>query len=71
MQGLSINAMRVGLQYRLVNFDEVYEFETLKKLQEDNFLLKDLHTLEKYELHDLVKYGRGKDFEIRELNPNV
>lgn len=71
MQGLSINAMRVGLQYRLVNFDEVYEFETLRKLQEDNFLLKDIHTLETYELNDLVKYGRGKDFEISEFSPNV
>lgn len=70
MQGLAVNAMRVGLQYRLVNFDETYEFETIRKLQEDNFLLKDLHTLEKYELNDLMKYGRGKDFEITELNPN-
>ncbi|GAA0891603.1 hypothetical protein GCM10009122_12820 [Fulvivirga kasyanovii] len=67
MQGLSINAMRVGWKYRLRNFDETFEFETLKKLNSENFLLKDLHTLEKYELHDLVKFGRGKDFEIREL----
>lgn len=67
MQGLSINAMRVGWRYRLVNFDETYEFETLKKLNNDNFLLKDIHTLEQYELRDLVKFGRGKDFEIREL----
>lgn len=59
--------MRVGWKYRLRNFDETFEFETLKKLNSDNFLLKDLHTLEKYELHDLVKFGRGKDFEIREL----
>ncbi|MBL6444947.1 hypothetical protein JMN32_01410 [Fulvivirga sp. 29W222] len=67
MQGLSINAMRVGWRYRLRNFDETYEFETLQKLNSENFLLKDLHTLERYELHDLVKFGRGKDFEIREL----
>lgn len=59
--------MRVGWKYRLRNFDETFEFETLKKLNSENFLLKDLHTLEKYELHDLVKFGRGKDFEIREL----
>ncbi|UII33525.1 hypothetical protein LVD17_06775 [Fulvivirga ulvae] len=67
MQGLSINAMRVGWKYRLRNFDETFEFETLKKLNSENFLLKDLHTLEKYELHDLVKFGRGGDFEISEL----
>lgn len=68
MQGLSINAMRVGWRYRLKNYDETYEFETIKKLNNDNFLLKDLHTLEKYELLDLVKFGKGKDFEIREMD---
>ena len=67
MQGLAINAMRVGWKYRLVNYGETYEFETLQKLNRDNFLLKDLHTLEHYELRDLVKFGRGKDFEINEM----
>ena len=59
--------MRVGWKYRLINFEETFEFETVKKLNDDNFLLKDLYTLEQYELHDLVKFGRGNDFEIREL----
>lgn len=68
MQGLAINAMRVGWRYRLINFGEVYEFETIKKTTNDDFLLKDIHTLEQYNLNDLVKFGRGKDFEIRELD---
>lgn len=67
MQGLSINAMRVGWKYRLRNYDETYEFETLRKIDTENFLLKDIHTLEQYELNDLVRFGKGKDFEIREL----
>ena len=28
-KGLSINAMRVGWKYRLKNYDETYEFETI------------------------------------------
>ncbi|UII28601.1 hypothetical protein LVD15_09300 [Fulvivirga maritima] len=66
-QGLSINAMRVGLKYKLVNYGEVYEFEILKRISDNNFLLKDLYTLEQYEIHDLVRFGRGDDFEIREM----
>lgn len=67
MKGLSINAMRVGWRYKLVNYGEVYEFETLKRINDENFLLKDLYTLEQYEIHDLVRFGRGDDFEIREI----
>ncbi len=67
MKGLSFNAMRVGWKYRLVNFGDVYEFEVLKPLEKDNFRLKDLATLEEYNLHDLVQFGKGKDFEVREI----
>ena len=58
MKGLSFNAMRIG---------DVYEFEVLKPLEKDNFRLKDLSTLEEYNLHDLVQFGKGKDFEVREI----
>jgi hypothetical protein len=29
--------------------------------------VKNIHTLERYLLKDLIKFGQGKDFEIREL----
>ena len=67
MKGLSFNAMRVGWKYRLVNFGDVYEFEIVKSLGGDNFRLKDLVTLEEYDLHDIVAFGKGKDFEISEI----
>ena len=67
MAGIAIETIRVGQQYRLVNFDEVFEFEVLRKVSEKNFSLKDLHTLEKYQLQELIKFGKGKDFIILEL----
>ena len=67
MAGIAIETIRVGQQYRLVNFDEVFEFEVLRKVSERNFSLKDLHTLEKYQLQELIKFGKGKDFIILEL----
>jgi hypothetical protein len=64
---ISFDVIRVGQKYYLQNYGERHEFEVLEKKAGDNFLLKDIHTLEKYELYDLIRYGKGKDFEIYEL----
>lgn len=68
MAGLAFGALRVGKKYRLVNYDERYEFEIERILTNGDFKVKDLHTLERYLLKDTIKFGRGKDFEIRELD---
>ncbi len=67
MKGLSFSALRVGHRYRLVNYSDVYDFEIERALLREDFLVKDLHTLERYKLKDVIKFGKGKDFEIREL----
>jgi hypothetical protein len=67
MAGLSFDVLRVGKKYRLVNLDDTYEFEIERILSNGDFKVKDLHTLERYLLKDTIKFGRGKDFEIREL----
>lgn len=59
--------MRYGKKYRLVNFGELYEFEVLEVKGGDQFLLKDLFTLETYTMEELIRYGKGEDFEIREM----
>lgn len=67
MAGISFDNIRVGKQYFLRNFDDVFEFEVMESLSDKNYRLKDLHTLEWYELDDLIRWGKGKDFEIREI----
>jgi hypothetical protein len=67
MAGLSFNALRVGKKYKLINFGDTYEFEVERILINDDFKVKDLHTLERFLLKDVVKFGKGKDFELREL----
>lgn len=66
MAGLSFDVLRVGKKYRLINFGEKFEFEIERILIHD-FSVKDLHSLERYLLKDLLKFGKGTDFEIREL----
>lgn len=67
MAGISFDNIRVGNKYILKNYDDIYEFEVMERLSNDNYKLKDLHTLERYELDDLVRWGKGKDFEVSEM----
>ncbi|MCU0357630.1 MAG: hypothetical protein MUE95_08620 [Cyclobacteriaceae bacterium] len=67
MKGLSFDVLRVGKRYRLINFGEVHEFE-IEYIQADgDFRVKNIHTLERFLLKDLIRFGKGRDFEIREL----
>ena len=67
MRGLAFSSLRVGERYRLVNYGELSEFELLKILDGNDFLLKDLFTLETYRMSQLIGFGKGDDLEIRML----
>ena len=67
MPGLSFDVLRVGRRYSLINFRERYEFIIEEVLANRNFKLKDIHTLEPMHMNDLIRFGKGPDFEIREL----
>ena len=63
---MSFDNLRVGKHYRLTNYGDVSEFAVLEVLEED-FLLKDLLSLDTYHLSKLVEYGTSDDFDIEEL----
>ncbi len=65
--GISFGALRNGKRYYLINFGDRVEFEVEQILGNGDFKVKDLITLERFLLMDLVRFGKGKDFEIREL----
>ncbi len=66
MAGLAFDVLRVGKKYSLVNYGDRYEFE-IERILHNDFKVKDLTTLERFNLKDVLKFGKGKDFEIREL----
>jgi hypothetical protein len=68
MAGLSFDVLRVGKKYRLINYGDRYEFEIESITESRDFKVKDLHTLERFMLKDTLKFGKGKDFEIREMD---
>ena len=68
MKGLAFGSLRIGSKYTLINYGETNEFLIEKILPNGDFAVKDLLTLERFKLKDLFKFGKGKDFEIRELS---
>lgn len=67
MTAMAFSSLRVGEKYKLINYSDTYEFKVKEKLSENNFVLKDIHTLEEYELEDLVRYGKSDNFYLYEL----
>jgi hypothetical protein len=66
MAGLSFDVLRTGKKYRLTNFGETHEFIIESILPNGDFKVKDLLTLERYKLKELIHYGKGKDFLLEE-----
>ena len=64
---LSLDNLRKGKKYRMVNYGEEMHFQVIDMPEENEFLVKDLLTLDTYLLHDLLKFGRSKDFDLEEL----
>lgn len=68
MAGLSLDVLRTGKKYRLTNFGEKHEFVIESILANGDFKVKDLLTLERYRLKELIAYGQGKDYILEELD---
>ncbi|MCJ8163607.1 hypothetical protein MKJ04_02060 [Pontibacter sp. E15-1] len=64
---LSMDNLRKGKKYKLTNYGESFEFQVMDMPVEGEYRVKDLTTLDLYLLHELVQYGKGKDFDLEEL----
>ncbi len=64
---MSFDNIRIGKKYYLYNYGEESRFEVLENLGDENYRIKDLMSLDIYELRDLVKYGTSDDFELEEI----
>ena len=67
MAGLSFDVLRTGKKYRLTNFGEYHDFIIEHILGNGDFKVKDLHTLERYNLRELITYGKGNDFLLEDI----
>ncbi|RIW15853.1 hypothetical protein D0X99_10555 [Algoriphagus lacus] len=63
---IALDNLRVGRVYRLINMGEVRRIEVMSRISGENFRVKDLDTLEFYTLHELLQWGKGKDYDLEE-----
>ncbi len=63
---IAFNNIRTHKQYVLTNYGEKYEFTVIEILSDQEFLLRDVHTLDTYLMSDLLAAGKGKDYSIWE-----
>ncbi|WP_339922374.1 hypothetical protein [uncultured Cyclobacterium sp.] len=64
---LAIDNIRVGRVYKLVNYGEIRFLEAMERTGRENFKMKDLDTLEYYEIDELLRWGKGKDYDLDEV----
>jgi len=64
---ISLDTLRVGQRYTLTNFGEITDFELLRIEKKDDYIVRDLHSLEVFNLKVLIDYGKGKDYDLYEI----
>jgi hypothetical protein len=61
---IALDNLRVGRTYQLTNMGEKRKIFILSRITEDNYQIKDLDTTEVYTLEELLRWGRGKDYDL-------
>ena len=64
---LSLDRLQVGHRYTLRNYDEIVQFEIIRRTAELDYQVKQLDTLEVFPLSELIRFGKGEDFELLEI----
>jgi hypothetical protein len=64
---IGLDNLRVGRKYQLINMGEVRKIEIVARLSDVNFKIKDLETLELYTIEELLRWGKGNDYDLDEL----
>jgi len=64
---IALDNLRVGRLYELTNRGEKRKIEILARLSGENFRVKDLDTTEIYTIEELLRWGKGKDYELDEI----
>ena len=65
---MSFDNIRTGKKYYLKNFGEESTFEVHEVMGDGDFRVKAIHTLEIFFLSELIRYGKGKDYQFEEVD---
>ncbi|MGY6559909.1 MAG: hypothetical protein ACXIT9_11585 [Nitritalea sp.] len=65
---IALDNLRVGRCYSFKNYGENRRLKVLARISREDFEVLDLDTTEKYTLEELLRYGKGKDYALFELD---
>ena len=65
---LALSSLQTGHIYRIKNYGEVIDFEVVNIRPDYDFEVKHIHTLEKFLLSEITRYGKGADYDLREIH---
>ena len=63
---LSIKNLRKGSRYEITNYGDNIQFEVIEFVEKE-IKVKNIDTLEVFFLEDIVRYGKGKDYQLIDL----
>lgn len=63
---LSITNLRKGSRYEITNYGDNIQFEVIEFVEKE-IKVKNIDTLEVFFLEDIVRYGKGKDYQLIDL----
>ncbi len=64
---ISLDTIRIGKRYFVRNYGEELKFEVLDIMDSGDFKIKDILTLEIFLFSDLIRYGKGDDYDLQEI----
>jgi len=64
---IALDTIRTGKRYFLRNYGEVSKFEVIDIMDIGDFKVKDILTLEIFQFSDLIRYGKGDDYDLQEI----
>ncbi len=62
----SFKNLQKGQMYYLRNYGEETTFVVVEILENGDCIVKHTETLEIFHLYDLIRYGKGSDYELHE-----
>ncbi|EKB50728.1 hypothetical protein [Cecembia lonarensis] len=64
---IALDNLRVGRFYEFTNQGEKRRLEIIARLSSDNYKVRDVDTTETYTIEELLRWGKGKDYELDEI----
>ena len=65
---LALSSLQTGHSYIIKNYGEEVEFQVVDIKSDGEVEVRNLYSMEIFLLSEITRYGKGKDYDLQELN---